>query len=449
MKEEIVKRLKEIKQLKLLAKRLRMSADFFRRFVQRRPNYFFYSRKVALSRATRKPAAPIDVSLEKKIKDKAVKGLSYYKDVISYPLMLGKDKEYSGGIVDTKSNKLIEEAIHFRGYLSQDPPNIDDPEIYSEKSREIQHPVLFGGILYDNFGHFLLESLGRLWAYEFVRELDPYILFYEDMGQPSYLEKNNFVHQVFTGFGIPHNRILFLNYVTKIKHILIPVQKYGYEYCRHPDEVFLRFITNFKFPQLVPAGLENGSYVYVSRSKMPYGSGRPIGENLFDEFLRSNGYKIFHPENHTIFEQLTVYSAARKIIFCDGGALHGCILLPHLKADVAVVARRRDNKWNIKEILDQFIGYGKKVSWIDAVKTQYHFGTESWHAISVIDWRKVSVLLKEEGFVETIFESFNEVEYSQLVRSELFNHIQSISKNPVFLDFMLKQDEKGIFASSE
>lgn len=439
MNKAIVGRLKEIKQIRVVGKQLKGTLRFFLRFAKRKPFLFFHSPGIAFVKAKKRPS-----SIAGKIDQTLLDGLTFHQDVIVYPLGPGKHLDFSGGLVDSKSRQLVREAIHARVVLCQECPTSDDLQVLDADIPEIGHLVLFGGILFNNFGHFLLESLSRLWAYEYVRELDPYIFFYEDMGKSNYLEKRNFINQVFTGFNIPLKRIFFLDRITKIKNILIPSQKYGYEFCRQPDNIFLRFMHSFKFPRLIPKGFEKSNKIYVSRSKMPYGFGKLMGEELFEDYLRLNGYNIFHPEFYSLYEQLTVYSRTTKIIFCDGAALHGCILLPQLESAVAVIARRRHPQWKFKEITDQFQGYGKKVLWIDEVLKQYQFGLESWSAITLIDWYKISNLLKVEGFVDSAFENFNGIDYTDLIRTEIFNHIQSINRNSEFIEFMMKQDETGL-----
>lgn len=443
MIEKIVQLLKKNRQLRFIVKQIKYTGTVFRRLLKRRINLLFFSHKVAFDKARRQSVQNNNQSLSGSIEKSLMDGLNYHQDVISYPLIEGKVKDYAGGLINRNSFTLIDEAIHlnYRKTLSQELPDVNASDLMNPNLIEITHPVLFGGIFWNNFGHFLLESLARLWAYEHVRQLDPYILFYLHWIPPNYLEKQNYAYQVLAGFNIPHNRILFTDQPVIIKDIIIPFQKYGYEYCKNPDAVFMKFIQSFRYPQIIPKGFENTDKLYVSRSKIPDGAGKPIGEKLFDDYLITNGYAIFHPESYTLYQQLTLYSRIKKIIFCDGGAIHGCILLPDLKAEVAIIARRRDADYDCREITDQFIGYGKEVFWIDAVKEQYQFGLESWDAVSFVDWLEVSVQLQSRGFVNNVFESFNKLDKHDLIFNELYKHIQSVSNKPGFTEFLMKMPD--------
>jgi hypothetical protein len=139
---------------------------------------------------------------------------------------------------------------------------------------------------------------------------------------------------------------------------------------------------------------------------------------------------------------LAIYKRAKKIIFCDGGAIYSTILLPHLSAEVAIVARRRDYRWNYKELTEHFYGYKKPVLWIDEIIGQYRYGLETWDAAGEIDWYKVSLVLKKESFVESVFEGLDTDRYEETKRKELLQYIFSIQSNPLFLDYMEKLKEE-------
>jgi hypothetical protein len=424
--------------------RTKQVVKFFLQFLNRPTRYYFSSPYVArspkLKRAGRLQAAKTLQDIEQGL----VEGISLYHSVVSFPLDGGRVKSHRGGITDEKTFTLIREAIHFNGELCQEPPEDDLSAIRLSELPVIKHVVLFGGIMYNNFGHFLLESLARLWSYKHVQGLDPYILFYTYWGDPNYFDRKNYVHQVLQGFGIPLTKILFINEIARIEQLIVPAQKYGYEFCKNPDTVFMDFVRGFSFPVTIPRGYDNAENVYVSRAKLSSNLGKLIGENHFETFLKSCGYVMFYPEAHTVYEQLTVYSRAKQIIFADGGALHACILLPDLKAEVAIISRRRDPVWTPSDIADQFRGYGKPVLWVDGVKDQYQFGMDTWNAISTIDWFAVSEVLKEHGFVDRVFTEFDESEYVSQVKQDLKQYIAQVSRNPRFINFMMELKEAAL-----
>ena len=433
MSQRIIGLIKKNRRAKELVK-------FFLQFVNREPRYFFCSPYHVQAPRIKLPVQSSGNKLED-IEHGLIKDISLYRDVISFPLDGGRVKSHKGGITDGKTYTLIREAIHFNGELCQEPPELDLSILRDANLPVVKHVVLYGGIMYNNFGHFLLESLGRIWCYQHVKDLDPYILFYTYWGDPNYFDRKNYVHQVLQGFGIPLTRIIFINKIARIEKLIVPAQKYGYEFCRKPDGIFMDFIRSFSFPLSVPGGFEQADHIYVSRARLSSNLGKLIGENLFEIFLKSCGYVMFYPEQHSIYEQLSVYGRAKKIIFADGGALHACILLPDLQAEIAIISRRRDPKWIPSDIADQFRGYGKTVLWVDGVKDQYQFGLDTWNAISTIDWYAVSETLREHGFVDGAFTRFSEMDYNYQVRKDLKQFISQVQNNPRFVNFMMELKE--------
>lgn len=295
----------------------------------------------------------------------------------------------------------------------------------------------------NNYGHFLLESIGRLWAYSRFSRFKLPILFYAPWGPPNYKKKDNYVYQFLKSAGISADRIVFFESVIQLKTVIIPQLKYGFGQCRTPDLTFIRFIQMLQIPGSLPGTFRNADKLYVSRTGLPWRQGRPLGEVHFEKYLQENGYTIFHPENYTLYQQVSILKKAKKIIFCDGGSVYTTILLPQLSAEVAIVARRRDHRWNYKEVMaEHFYGYNKNVLWIDEILGQYEFGLQSWDAAGDVDWHKVSIQLRQAGFLSATYNYEHTDEVSELKLKELQQYIHSLNGNPQFLQFMEKLKEQ-------
>jgi hypothetical protein len=371
--------------------------------------------------------------------------ISIYRDLISFPVTIARaGYDFEGGLVDSKSLQLVNQGILNRSNKAAQtiPPDHHGHAIFIERLPVINHTVLYGGLLLDNFGHFLLESIGRLWAYDVFKAINPYILFYTPWGIKKYKEKQNYIYQALRGFGIPVDRILFAEQIALYKTVIVPDQKYGFGLCRTPDETFLNFLDSFHIPSHSVKTVNKADRIYVSRSKLPIQLGRPLCEVFFEKYLAEQGYLIFYPEQHTLYEQIALYKTAKKIIFCDGGATYCTILLPKLVADIAIVARRRDHRGNYRDITEHFFGFKKSVLWIDEVTGQYQFGKETWDSAGEIDWHKASETLHLNGFVDATFIEPPPVEYADVKRKELLQFIQSIEHSRLFLSFMEGQKQQ-------
>lgn len=376
--------------------------------------------------------------------DKNAENLQILSNVISIPVISSNHPgfDFEGGLIHGETLEPIQEALLIRyNKIVQIVPEIENK--LSEDFIRLPFKTgyfFYGGLLFDNFGHFLLESLSRLWAWRNIQSKQIGILFYAPWGIPNYNKKNHYIYQVFQSLGIPMEQISFLNEPTRIENIIIPKQKYGFGICRNPDEIFMSFIKSFQIPLKNLSTTTKLKYLYISRSQMPFNNGRPFGEQLFENYLKTQGYDTVYPEKLTLYEQLFLYKNAERIIFCDGGATYCNILLPELKAEVVIIARRRDPRWNYKEITDHFLGYKKIIFWIDEVICQYQFGMETWDAAGEINWFKVSEQLVNIHFVNDFFD-VNQTTYADTKNRELLEYIIAIHTNPLFIKYMEKLKE--------
>ncbi|WP_345434499.1 glycosyltransferase family 61 protein [Geodermatophilus obscurus] len=431
-----------LRQLPPLARRLARATA---RVSTQDPRHLLARPEVTLLRARvtgkLRVAGHVDAEMTKALDPR----ISVHHDVISIPLAPGRDRDLRGGLVDSGTLRLVDPAVLRSGSeWRQEDPVDERSALNRELQSERRVPVVYGGVLFSHFGHLMLESLGRLWAYEHLRHLDPYIAFHEGFGRVDWSDQRTVAHQVLRGVGIPLDRVLLLSRPVRLAQALVPTQLYGYGFSSNPDQTFVEHMRRFTFPRTVPDGFAGVKRVYVSRSGLPDGFGRPIGETLFEDYLRGQGYAIFHPQRYSLHEQLTVYSAADELIFCDGAALHGCVLLPDLAARVAVVSRRHDPRWDGSGIVDQFRGYGQDATWIDAVRYQYQFGLESWDARSFVDWYDVSTTLVEHGFTDTAFDAFRAVDTTKLVATELHDYVRAIRDDPRFTHYLMQLRTKPV-----
>jgi capsular polysaccharide biosynthesis protein len=417
----------------------------WRRFRKRGPRLFFHSPDRAKQAAAARPAA-LAPDVERALREPHP-GVTVHREVVWYPVTqvdsAGRMGDYfHGGLA--RDGQLLAGANHYHGIADSQALPADYASSFDlDAAITISQPVLYGGLLFNAFPHFMAESLYRLYAYDAYRRVDPFVLFAPMWGIPQYLDRTNYVRQVMDGFGIPVERLLLLDEPAKIEQLILPEQKYGYGFFHRPDAQWMAFARSFRCPTEVPQGLEAAERIYVTRSKVNDAPtdqpprGTIIGESIFEDYLASQGYTIFHPENHTVFEQLTVYRRAKQIVFSEGGALQLCILLPDLAADVAIVSRRRDPIRNIEVATSCLQGYGKEVTWIDEVVGQYEFGLETSEALAQVDWRAVSEQLRDRGFVHETFAGLSDAELHDVTEAELTRFLQQAATTKRFVRHMM------------
>ena len=105
----------------------------------------------------------------------------------------------------------------------------------------------------------------------------------------------------------------------------------------HGSEAFRGFINKHAGASIAPEGAEK---LYISRSTLPRDRGSILGEYKLEEYLRAEGYDIFHPQRATPEEQIARYKAARLIIAEDCSPVHLLGYVGNSSQNVAVVLRR-------------------------------------------------------------------------------------------------------------
>ncbi|KUF09289.1 glycosyltransferase 61 family protein [Pseudoponticoccus marisrubri] len=193
---------------------------------------------------------------------------------------------------------------------------------------------LWGGVLWRHFGHFLVESTGRLWALPGLPEGVDGVLF---------VPKNPGSELAPTGF---HNDFLALAGVSRVflatapvrpETLYVPGQGFGLGRIVDGTDHCRRFFRHGFARSVAPDGPER---LFISRSRLGRGRGKLLCEDWLDRALQAEGYEVFHPQDHDLRTQIARYKAARQVIGTEGSALHLFAMVARPKQQLAVVARR-------------------------------------------------------------------------------------------------------------
>jgi hypothetical protein len=252
---------------------------------------------------------------------------------------------------------------------------------------------VFGGLLQNiMFGHFLVESLSRLWALDYLEDAYSTILFYKR-------NPNQKVH----GYVKETLDLLFptvsfeiVEAPTQFEKLAVPeqiIKPNGHIYG-HP---LIRKMCQ-RFPQGARTGYEK---IFVSRSRQGEYSSNIIGESLIENYLEEEGYTIVYPEEHSIRDQIEIYSSAKKLIFSDGSAIHLYALVARPEQQVFVIYRRLGEHfgWQIRSFGGPALQGTPCLNklWLPSNVLQHHSLAQGGKAL--LDMPALSSQLKEGGFI--------------------------------------------------
>lgn len=168
--------------------------------------------------------------------------------------------------------------------------------------------VIFGGVLFDHFGHILRDFCARLWY--FVKNPDMnYKIIFLKFGNKNY---SDLVVEILLMLGICKEQYEIIDAPTQFNDIIVPEQS-TYVTGGYRNEcklVFDKIISHIK-PSLEKK-------IYISRSKF----GGSINESYFENFYSKRGFKIVFPERLSFLEQVSLVHGADEIVCSTGTLVH-------------------------------------------------------------------------------------------------------------------------------
>ncbi len=231
----------------------------------------------------------------------------------------------------TASGEEVENSITWRGEnrVSLTPAMPPASEIQDLAGRWIYMGPLFG-----HFGHFMVESIARLWALREVGEIDGVVFVPKFHRRPQHILERYLPLLRSLGVGV---RVVNLEVSTRVENLFVPVQGFGLYQMIDGAPEFRDYMRQKAFRDIAPCGPEK---VYISRTQLPPARGCVLGEDRLESWLEAEGYAPFHPQKHDLLEQVAAYKSATHIVSLDCSPLHLVALAGNPDQKVGIIARR-------------------------------------------------------------------------------------------------------------
>ena len=183
-------------------------------------------------------------------------------------------------------------------------------------------PVVYAGVIFPHYGHFVMENISRLWTEEISRY--PTIkLLYSDTHRDAL--KAGYVAEFFAALGISLDRIVTFSKPTRLRSVLVPHQSCFLRGEAYPNHVRLpRHVAEAMLGGIRPTLSDTPAY--LSRTQFKPGlmanDRRLTNENVLEAALRNEGVAIYYPERMTLAEQVRAINNHRWVIGTRGSAFH-------------------------------------------------------------------------------------------------------------------------------
>ncbi len=240
---------------------------------------------------------------------------------IVHPIQQNKQSSFEsnlyGGVTDeylnfielslTKRVSPINFTQTFNDWFNGANPNCRD-----ENVDYVDEEVVFLGSLSKHYGHFILEGLSRLWFYLESSNMKYKAIYISTEGEDKF---NNF----FNLFGIKKENILKIEKPTKFKSVIIPEQS-----------IRLHDFYHIKYKETIDRIIENVSpskYERVYYSKTELKNGRTVGEESIENVFIKNGFNVFHPQNLSLYDQISILKGCKMFASTSGTIAHNAIFM--------------------------------------------------------------------------------------------------------------------------
>lgn len=196
--------------------------------------------------------------------------------------------------------------------------------------------AVWGGFLDPQFGHLIVEQLTRLPQSLAERPGDP-VLFTLPKGLSAQAVPG-WVWQVLDWHGVPRDRVRLVDRALTVAELHVAAQ--GEMMGKAPTPAaYLDLLDRTSARRALVA--DRGGVVFVTRAGMvARGKGGHAGEGYLADALRRAGVRVVDPALLPVRRQLEVHAGARVLVFSEGSAIHGRLLLGRGAQDIHVLRRR-------------------------------------------------------------------------------------------------------------
>lgn len=294
---------------------------------------------------------------------------------------------FGAPVVD--SLRFRKDEVEFSGFVDRE--SLAAP-------RQFAGTWLYAGECWSHFGHFIFESLARLWALDLLEgRIDGIVFLSPHRGTGATgLEPGSMQAQILQMLGVDLP-VLVLTEPAEFARLHVPRQGCGMGGMAAGTPAHRQFLQR-RLRRLEPKrGVER---VYLTRSGYKLRRGGIFGEGFLEQNLAAQGYTIYAPEQHPVQDQIATYLGARQIVAPDSSALHLFGFVASAAQDLAIVLRR---KQGAKDLLPQITGFsGRKPLVVDAIRgilVRDNARIATWGQFADLDCDLLGARLADGGFL--------------------------------------------------
>ena len=237
---------------------------------------------------------------------------------------------FLGGVVDCNKNFIKTSGQY--SYGTNDKV-VDSYDFDSDDVEYFDEEVIYMNMFFNQWGHFLVDSITRLY-YAIEKN---YKIAYISLNETDSLlsMNNNHFLQILELMGIDKNRLLSIKKVSKFKKVIIP------ELCLFPGlyytKEYIQTINSIIDSALKNKKLIQDRKIYCSRLKYGIASRKDINEKEIEEIFKNNGYEVVYLEDYSASEQICLLNSCKEIVCSSGTLSHNCVFVKNSNCNFTIL----------------------------------------------------------------------------------------------------------------
>ncbi|PRO75325.1 hypothetical protein C6Y40_02220 [Alteromonas alba] len=215
----------------------------------------------------------------------------------------------------------------------------------------------YGGPAFGNFVHFIAESIHRLAALSGAKQqanISKVLILPQLRRRLRKLTKPllppNF-YEILAYLGVDKSQVVLVDKPQRVENLWIAPQQSLFRTRSQISADYRQFLLQCERRAGVLPDKHLPAKLYVSRTPFLM-RGSFAGERYVEQFFARQGYTIFRPEKHSLYEQFRYYKSAAEIVLAEGAALHVMELLGEMNARITVLQRRSNSDQLFSPILE-------------------------------------------------------------------------------------------------
>ena len=195
---------------------------------------------------------------------------------------------------------------------------------------------LWGGPYYKHFGHIMVDSVHRLWAFDGGRHRG---VIFANLRRNKETHPAAYFRQILSGFGVRKDRIRVIDAPIAVERL----------WCAEPGSIpqtsplfwYWPILATVEktFVERASSDLKLHDRLFLGRAHIRQ-RGSFMGESWFVEALEASGFRYLRPEEFSVSDQIKLFRSAKEVVFTEGSAAHITEAMSRYQTRVTMLSRR-------------------------------------------------------------------------------------------------------------